>query len=47
MSESISILGLMIKDHCKIEQLISELEEKWIDSLHDFILISKDFYQYH
>ena len=28
MSESISILELMIKDHCKIEKLINELEEK-------------------
>ena len=28
MSKSISILELMIKDHCKIEKLISNLEEK-------------------
>jgi len=28
MSESISILELMIKDHCKTENLINDLEEK-------------------
>jgi len=28
MNKKISILSLMIKDHCKIENLISELDEK-------------------
>ena len=28
MSEKVSILSLMIKDHCKIENLISDLEDK-------------------
>ena len=28
MQEDFSILSLMVKDHCKLEELISELEEK-------------------
>lgn len=28
MNKSISILSLMMKDHCKIEELINDLEEK-------------------
>ena len=40
MSESISILELMIKDHCKIEELINELEEKSKD---DFESMRKAF----
>ena len=28
MNKSISILALMIRDHCKIEELINDLEEK-------------------
>jgi len=40
MSESISILELMIKDHCKIEALINELEEKSKD---DFESMRKAF----
>jgi hemerythrin superfamily protein len=40
MSESISILELMIKDHCKIEGLINELEKK---SKEDFESMRKAF----
>ena len=40
MSESISILELMIKDHCKIEKLINELEKK---SKEDFASMRKAF----
>ena len=40
MSESISILELMIKDHCKIEELINELEKK---SKEDFESMRKAF----
>jgi len=40
MSKSISILGLMIKDHCKIEKLINDLEEK---TKQDFDSMSKSF----
>jgi hemerythrin-like domain-containing protein len=40
MSESISILGLMIKDHNKIEDLINDLEEK---SKQDFESLKKAF----
>jgi len=40
MSESISILELMIKDHCKIEELINDLEEK---SKEDFESMNKAF----
>ena len=28
MSEKVSILALMVRDHCKLENLISDLEEK-------------------
>jgi len=40
MSETNKILSLMIKDHCKIEILINELDEK---SKIDFDLMSKSF----
>ena len=40
MSESISILELMVKDHCKIENLINDLEEK---SKEDFDSMKKSF----
>lgn len=40
MSKSISILELMIKDHCKIEELIKDLEEK---SKEDFDSMKKSF----
>ncbi len=40
MSESISILGSMIKDHCKIKKLINDLEEK---TKQDFDSMSKSF----
>lgn len=40
MGESISILELMIKDHCKIEELINELEKK---SKEDFASMRKAF----
>ncbi|MCK5635823.1 MAG: hemerythrin domain-containing protein [Thermoplasmatales archaeon] len=40
MGESISILELMIKDHCKIEELINELEKK---SKEDFESMRKAF----
>jgi hemerythrin superfamily protein len=40
MNEKNSILSLMIKDHCKIENLISELEEK---SKQDFESMKKAF----
>jgi len=40
MAEKISLLSLMIKDHCKIEELIDELEEK---SKQDFDSMLKAF----
>jgi hemerythrin-like domain-containing protein len=40
MSKSAKILSLMIKDHCKIEELINDLEEK---NKKDFDSMSKSF----
>ena len=40
MSKNTSILTLMVKDHCKIEELIDDLEEK---SKKDFESMTKSF----
>jgi len=43
MSKTTKILSLMIKDHCKIEELINDLENK---SKTDFESMSKSFYKF-
>lgn len=43
MTESISIISLMVKDHCKIEDLITKLEEK---SKQDFDSMLEAFYKF-
>ena len=43
MSEKYSILELMIRDHCKIEKLINELEE---NSKFNFESMKKSFYEF-
>ena len=40
MSDDLSILKLMIKDHCKIENLINDLEEK---TKQDYVSMVKSF----
>ena len=43
MSEQNSILSLMVKDHCKLEELISDLEEK---NKGDFEEMRKSFHKF-
>jgi len=43
MTDKISILSLMIEDHCNIEKLISELEKK---SKEDFEVMKKAFHKF-
>jgi hemerythrin-like domain-containing protein len=43
MNKSISILALMVRDHCKIEELINDLEEK---TKGDFESMVKSFHKF-